>query len=206
MEMFKRVMLTIIGGAISAFGIASLINSGLGCFGITAAYLGLSELLGIPFSVISLIIEGSMLLYVCYKGEGIGLSSILACSYVSVLIDVFKVILPSHPLMIIFGICTMIGWAITAIGELGEGATQMLTTVIVKDTGKSVTMIRTIMEAIYFIIAILTAWEHLSLLTLILVFATGKILSVFYKLFKYDPVTVNHSYLIKIKRKNVGGN
>ena len=41
MNMFKRVMITIIGGAISAFGIASLINSGLGCFGITAAYLGL---------------------------------------------------------------------------------------------------------------------------------------------------------------------
>lgn len=203
MEMFKRVMFTIIGGAISAFGIASLINSGLGCFGITAAYLGLSELLGIPFSVISLIIEGSMLLYVCYKGEGIGLSSILACSYISILIDIFKVILPTHPLMIIFGICTMIGWAITATGELGEGATQMLTTVIVKDTGKSVTMIRTIIEVSYFVVAILTAWEHLSLLTLILVFATGKILSVCYKIFKYDPTTTNHIYLIRLKRKEI---
>ena len=199
MDMVKRVMLTIIGGAITAFGIASLINSGLGCFGITAAYLGLSELLGIPYSAISLIIEGSMLLYVCYKGEGIGLSSILACSYVSILIDVFKVILPTHPLMIIFGICTMMGWAITATGELGEGATQMLTTVIVKDTGKSVTMIRTIIEALYFIVAILTAWEHLSLLTIILVFVTGKITEIFYKLFKYDPINVKHDYIIQLK-------
>ena len=203
MNMFKRVMLTIIGGAISAFGIASLINSGLGCFGITAAYLGLSKTTGIPFSVISLLVEGLMLVYVCYKGEGIGLSSILACSYVSVLIDVFKVILPSHPLMICFGICTMIGWAITAIGELGEGATQLLTTVLVKETGKSVSFIRTIIEICYYVVAIITAWEHLSILTLILVFVTGKILSVCYKIFKYDPASVIHSYLIQIKRKEI---
>ena len=206
MEMFKRVMTTIIGGAITAFGIASLINSGLGCFGITAAYLGVSNLTGIPFSVVSFIVEGLMILYACRKGEGIGLSAILACSYVSVLIDVFKLILPTHPVMVIFGLCTMLGWAITATAELGEGATNILTTVLVKETGKSVSFIRTIIEACYYIVAIITAWEHLSLLTLILVFATGKILSVFYKLFKYDPVTVNHSYLIKIKRKNVGGN
>ena len=199
MEMIKRVMLTIIGGAITAFGIASLINSGLGCFGITAAYLGLSELLGIPYSVISLIIEGSMLLYVCYKGEGIGLSSILACSYVSILIDVFKSILPSHPLMIIFGLCTMLGWAITATAELGEGATNILTTTLVKQTGKSVSFIRTIIEGCYYIVAILTAREHLTLLTIILVFVTGKITEMFYKLFKYDPVNVKHDYIIQLK-------
>ena len=200
MNMFKRVMLTIIGGAISAFGIASLINSGLGCFGITAAYLGLSKITGIPFSIVSLLVEGLMLVYVCYKGEGIGLSSILACSYVSVLIDIFKVILPTHPLMICFGVCTMLGWAITAIGELGEGATQLLTTVLVKETGKSVSFIRTVIEVCYYIVAIITAWKHLSVLTLILVFVTGKILSVFYKLFKYDPATVKHSYLIKLRK------
>lgn len=200
MNMFKRVMLTIIGGAISAFGIASLINSGLGCFGITAAYLGLSKITGIPFSIVSLLVEGLMLVYVCYKGEGIGLSSILACSYISVLIDLFKVILPTHPLMICFGVCTMLGWAITAIGELGEGATQLLTTVLVKETGKSVSFIRTIIEICYYVVAIITAWEHLSVLTLILVFITGKILSVFYKLFKYDPTTVKHSYLIKLRK------
>ena len=201
MNMFKRVIVSLLGGAISAFGIASLINSGLGCFGITAAYLGLSKVTGIPFSIVSLIVEGLMILYACYKKEGIGLSSILACSYVSILIDTFKVILPTHPLMIVFGICTMLGWAITATGELGEGATQLLTTVLVKETGKSVAFIRTIIELCYYIVAIITAWEHLSILTVILVFVTGKILSIFYKLFNYDPTTVSHSYLIKIKSK-----
>ena len=200
MNMFKRVIMTLIGGVISAFGIASLINSGLGCFGITAAYLGLSKITGIPFSIISLLVEGSMLIYVCYKGEGIGLSSILACSYVSVLIDVFKVVLPNHPLMLVFGICTMLGWAITDSQNLGQGATNVLTTTLVKQTGKSVSFIRTIIEACYYIIAIITAREHLTLLTLILVFVTGKILSVFYQIFKYDPTNVKHSYLIKIKR------
>lgn len=200
MDTIKRVIITLVGGVISAFGIASLINSGLGCFGITAAYLGLSNLFNVPFSVVSFIIEGLMIIYACYKGEGIGLSSILACSYVSILIDVFKFILPTHPMMIIFGICTMIGWAITATGELGEGATQLLTTVLVKETGKSVSFIRTIIEACYYIIAILTAREQLSILTLILVFATGKILSMFYKLFKYDPTKVQHKYLIQFKK------
>ena len=198
--MIKRILITLIGGAVSAFGIASLINSGLGCFGITAAYLGLSKITGIPFSIVSLIIEGSMLVYVCYKGEGIGLSSILACSYVSILIDVFKIILPSHPLMIVFGICTMLGWAITAVGELGEGATNILTTTIVKHSGKSVSFVRTIIEACYYIVAIITAREHLTLLTLILVFVTGKITSIFYKLFKYDPSIARHDYILKLRK------
>ena len=199
MKLFKRVLTSIIGGAISAFGIASIINSGLGCFGITAAYLGLSKLTGLPFSVVSLIIEGSMLVYVCYKGEGVGISSILACSYISILIDVFKIILPHHPLMLVFGICTMLGWAITATGELGEGATNILTTTLVKSTGKSVSFIRTIIEACYYTVAILTAREHLTLLTIILVFITGRITEMFYKLFKYDPINVEHSYIIQFK-------
>lgn len=200
-NMFQRVILTIVGGAISAFGIASLINSGLGCFGITAAYLGLSKVTGIPFSMISLIIEGLMLVYVCYKGEGVGISSILACSYVSILIDVFKMILPSHPIMIVFGICTMLGWAITAIGALGEGATNILTTTLVKQTGKSVSYIRTIIELCYYVVAYLFAREQITFVTIILVFATGKITDIFYKLFKYDPVNVKHDYIIQIKNK-----
>ena len=200
-NMIQRIILTIIGGAISAFGIASLVNSGLGCFGITAAYLGLSKVIGIPFSMISLIIEGLMLVYVCYKGEGVGISSILACSYVSILVDVFKVILPSHPIMIVFGICTMLGWAITAIGALGEGATNILTTTLVKQTGKSVSYIRTIIELCYYVVAYLFAREQITFVTIILVFATGKITDIFYKLFKYDPVNVKHDYIIQIKNK-----
>lgn len=200
MNMIKRFMLSIVGGAITAFGIASLINSGLGCFGITAAYIGLSRITGLPFSAVCLIVESLMIIYACYKREGIGVSSILACSYVGVLIDVFKLVLPTHPLMVIFGFCTMLGWAITAIGELGESATNLLTTVLVKQTGKSVTFIRTIIEICYLIVAIITAWDCLSIITLIAVFATGKILAMFYKLFKYDPRTVEHTYLIQLKK------
>ena len=200
-NMIQRIILTIVGGAVSAFGIASLINSGLGCFGITAAYLGLSKVTGIPFSIVSFIIEGLMLVYVCYKGEGVGLSSILACSYVSVLIDVFKMILPTHPVMIVFGIFTMIGWAITAVGALGEGATNILTTTLVKQTGKSVPYIRTIIELCYYVVAYLFAREQITFVTIILVFATGKITDIFYKLFKYDPVNVKHDYIIQIKNK-----
>lgn len=199
--MAKRILMTLIGGAISALGIASLINSGLGCFGITAAYLGLSRITGIPFSLISLLIEGSMLVYVCYKGEGVGLSSILACSYVSILIDIFKSILPTSEIMIIFGVLTMLGWAVTATAELGEGATNILTTTLVKHTGKSVSTIRTIIELCYYVVAYITAREQITFVTIILVFATGKITSIFYKLFKYDPVNVKHSYLLQLKNK-----
>lgn len=203
MNIIKRVLLTIIGGAITSFGIASLVNAGLGCFGITAAYLGLARLTGLSFSMVTIIVEGLMLLYVCRKGEGVGIASVLACTYVSILIDVFKFILPKHPLMIIFGICTMLGWAITAIAELGESPTNILTTTIVKSTGKSVSFIRTIIEIIYFMIAILTARECLTIVSLILVFATGKLTELFYKLFKYDPVNVKHQYFIQLKKNKV---
>jgi uncharacterized membrane protein YczE len=197
--MIKRIITILLGGAITAFGIASLVNSGLGCFGITAAYIGLSNLFGVPLTVISLVVEGLMLVYVCYKGEGVGLSSILACSYVSLLIDIFKLILPHHSLMVIFGICTMLGWAITASADLGEGPTNILTTTLVKSTGKSVAYIRTIIDAIYFIVALLTARQHITIVSIVLVFVTGKITEMFYKLFKYDPVNVKHDYIIQLK-------
>lgn len=197
--MIKRIITILLGGAMTAFGIASLVNSGLGCFGITAAYIGLANLFGVPLTVISLVIEGLMLVYVCYKGEGVGLSSILACSYVSLLIDIFKLILPHHSLMVIFGICTMLGWAITASADLGEGPTNILTTTLVKSTGKSVAYIRTIIDAIYFIVALLTARQHITIVSIVLLFVTGKLTEIFYKLFKYDPVNVKHDYIIQLK-------
>ena len=199
--MIKRIITILLGGAITAFGIASLVNSGLGCFGITAAYIGLSNLFGVPLTVISLVVEGLMSVYVCYKGEGVGLSSILACSYVSLLIDIFKLILPHHSLMVIFGICTMLGWAITASADLGEGPTNILTTTLVKSTGKSVAYIRTIIDAIYFIVALLTARQHITIVSIVLLFVTGKLTEIFYKLFKYDPVNVKHDYIVQLKNR-----
>lgn len=201
--MIKRVLLTVLGATISALGIAAIANSGLGLFGITAAYLGLEKLTGIPFSVISIIVEGSMLAYVCYKGKGIGLSAILSCSYMSILIDIFMVILPHHWALVILGPLTMFGWAVSALGEMGESATNMLTTVLVEDTGKSVALMRTLIEGGYYVTALLTAREHLSILTLVLVVVTGKITSFFYDMFNYDPTKANHSYLIKLKNKEV---
>ena len=201
MNMFKRIILTFLGATISALGIACIANSGLGLFGITAAYLGLSKVTGIPFSVVSMIVEGLMLAYVCYKGKGIGLASIVSCSYMSILIDVFMVILPHHWLLVILGPLTMFGWGVTAVGCLGESATCMLTNVFVEEKGKSVTFVRTVIEGGYYLVAILTAWEHLSILTLVLLVVTGKLTDMFYKLFKYDPTKANHSYLIKIKSR-----
>jgi uncharacterized membrane protein YczE len=94
----------------------------------------------------------------------------------------------------------MLGWAITATAELGEGATNILTTTLVKSTGKSVSFVRTIIESCYYIVALLTAREHLTLLTIILVLFTGEITEIFYKLFKYDPINVKHDYIIQIKK------
>lgn len=201
MNMFKRILLSFVGATISALGIACIANSGLGLFGVTAAYLGLSKVTGIPFSVVSMIVEGLMLAYVCYKGKGIGLASILSCTYMSVLIDVFMIILPHHWALVILGPLTMFGWGVTAICELGESATCMLTNVFVEEKGKSVTLVRTILEGAYYAVALLTAREHLSILTLVLLIVTGKLTSMFYNLFKYDPVNAKHSYLIKLNKE-----
>lgn len=199
--MFKRVLLTVLGCTISSLGIAAIANSGLGLFGITAAYLGLEKVTGIPFSVISMIVEGSMLAYVCYKGKGVGLTAILSCSYMSILIDIFITLLPHHWALVILGPLTMFGWSLSGIAEMGESSTNMLTTVLVEDTGKSVALMRTLIEGCYYLTALLTAREHLSILTLVLVIVTGKITSFFYDMFKYDPTKANHSYLIKLKNK-----
>ena len=201
-NMVKRIFNSLIGSLITAFGIACIANSGLGCFPITAAYIGLSKVLHIPYSVISIIVESSMLVYVCLKKEGIGISAILATTFVSIMIDVFRFILPNSTFLILFGWMSMLGWAITATACLGEGASQILTRVLINKTGKSVGFIRTAIEVTFLIIALLTAREQISWMTVVLTLGTGKVLEWFYKLLKFNPANAKHDYVIKIKNKS----
>ena len=136
MEMFKRVMLTIIGGAISAFGIASLINSGLGCFALTAANMSISNMTGLSLGTIGMIVDLTLLLIATYKGEGIGITAVVNATYCSYMIDIFHAILPTHPLMVLGLLVIPLGWGLMGKVGLGDTASNLVMNILVKETDK----------------------------------------------------------------------
>ena len=58
----KNIIKSMIGISISAFGIACVANSDIGCFALTAASKSLGNLTGIPFGVVYMLIEIAFLL------------------------------------------------------------------------------------------------------------------------------------------------
>ena len=98
--MKKRLFNLVSGITVSSIGIACVLNSGLGCFSLTAANTALTNWFGISLSMAGMIMEGLMLLYATYKGEGIGLTAIINATFGSIAMDLFHLILPKSPWMI----------------------------------------------------------------------------------------------------------
>lgn len=197
-----RLLKSMVGGTFIALGVATIMASGLGSFSMTAAYMSLSDWFNIPFFLTNIIAELIMIAYVTYKGEGIGWSTIISSTYICVMIEVFYNILPQHPCMIFLGLIYYIGLAMTASAELGDSGVNLLMKILVRDTGKSVSFIRTVEECVFLLIGILGIGGRgfVSWMTIVLTFITGPILQYCYKLFKFDPKKAEHEYIFKLNK------
>ena len=202
--MIKRIMKMIIGVTLSSFAITCVLKSNLGAFATTAANVAIGNWLHISIGTAGFLVELIILALVIYLKEGLSITAIVNMTYGSYMIDVFNKILPTSPFMVLGLLLIGFGWALSAQAGLGDTNNNLLMNGLLKKTGKSIGMIRGIQECSYMIIGLLGS-NQVTLFTVILSLFLGYLLQFEYKLIKYDPTKIKHSYLIKAKGKSKVG-
>lgn len=193
----KRMTSLLVGNTIASLGISMLIKSSLGCFALTAGNMALANWCGITVGTAGMIIEVIMLLLATYLGEGIGLTSIINAIYGSVMIDVFNLIIPVHPIMVLGILIIPFGWVLMGRAGFGDTGSNILMNALLKKYGFSISFMRGIQEAVFLSLGILGARKYVTWFTIALTFGLGYLLQFCYKIVKYDPTSINHSFLIK---------
>ena len=195
----KKILRLIFGIILSSFAITMVINAGLGVFPITSANLALSNWLGVSMGVAGMLVELAMLIIAYKMGEGLTLTGILNATVGSLLIDVWSLILPKSPIMILGIFLLPIAWFFSSGAGLGDTNQNLVQNAILKRTNKNIGFVRMCQEVLFMGLGLLGAREYISPLTIILSLGFGYIIQFEYKLLKYDPTKVKHSFLIKGK-------
>ena len=197
--MTKKIIKLISGVILSSFAITCVIHANLGVFPITATNIAVSNWLGISMGVAGMIVELIILGLALYLGEGVSLMGIVNATLGSLLIDFWNPILPYHPLMVLGILLLPIAWFLSSSVGLGDTNQNLLTNGIIKRTNKSLGLIRTLQESTFMVIGLVGGKGCVTPLTIVLSLFFGKIMEFEYKLLKYDPTKVTHSYLIGAK-------
>ena len=197
--MIKKLLKLFSGVVLSSFGITCVIHANLGVFPITATNIAVSNWLGISMGVAGMIVELLILGLALYLGEGVSLMGIVNATLGSLLIDFWNPILPYHPLMVLGILVLPIAWFLSSSVGLGDTNQNLLTNGIIKRTNKSLGLTRTLQESTFMIIGLIGGKGCVTPLTIVLSLFFGKIMEFEYKLLKYDPIKVTHSYLIGAK-------
>ena len=195
----KKILRLIFGIILSSFAITMVINAGLGVFPITSANLALSNWLGVSMGVAGMLVELTMLIIAYKMGEGLTLTGILNATVGSLLIDVWSLILPKSPIMILGIFLLPIAWFFSSGAGLGDTNQNLVQNAILKRTNKNIGFVRMCQEVLFMGLGLLGAREYISPLTIILSLGFGYIIQFEYKLLKYEPQKVKHSFLIKGK-------
>ena len=64
-----------------------------------------------------------------------------------------------------------------------------------KKTGRSIGLVKTVQECVFLFIGLFS--HQVTWFTFVLSFTLGHVMNFIYKLMKYDPTAIQHSYLIK---------
>lgn len=204
--MVKNLIRLLIGSVVASFSIACVINSTLGSFSVSAMNISVANLTGLSMGTVGFILEVAMLLTAMKLGEGIGVTAIVNATLNSYLVDFFHMILPTSPYLILGLPLVAVGWKLMGESAMGDTGSNILTTALMKKTRKSLGMLRAIQETVYFSIGLISASQYITPLTIILTLGLGYMLEFIYKLIKYNPIEVEHQFLIGGKEKIVENN
>ena len=199
--MGKRLLKLIFGIMLSSFAITMVIHAQLGIFPVTAMNLSLANMLGVSIGISGMIAELVVLILAYKLGEGLTLTGIVNATIGSLLIDVWDIILPYHPIMILGVLLLPIAWYFSGSAGLGDTNQNLLTNAILKRTNKSMGFIRMCQEVFFVGIGFLGARNSITFLTIVLSLGFGYVMQFEYKLIRYNPSEVKHSFLIKGKNK-----
>lgn len=146
-----------------------------------------------------------MLIIATKMKEGIGLTSIVNAILGGIMTDVFNLIIPSNPLVILGLPLMCVGWCIMDKAEFGNCGSNMLTTAILKRSNKGIGFIRTAIECGYLLVGLLGARQSVTVFTLVLACGFGYMMKIIYKIMKHKPEEMQHQFIIKGGRREKGG-
>lgn len=192
----ERIIRMIVGITMASLGIALVLNSDLGCFVETAAFKGMSIKLGIPLFLANILAEIIMIAIATYLGEGLGWTAIVNGTYGAVMINLFHVILPHKAIFCLGAFLIPIGWSILEKARYGATGSNILMKALMVTTGKSLFIIRTSIELTFLLIAILTAPQYATWVTIAGTFGAPLVLKYVYKLVGHKPAEIEHDFII----------
>ena len=195
----KKVFKLISGVMLSSLGITMVIHAGLGVFPITAMNMAIANWLGVSIGVAGCLVELLILLLAYKLGEGLSLMGVVNMTIGSFAIDLWTLILPKHPLMIVGIFLLPLAWYLSSSTGLGDTNQNLLTNAILKRSKKGIGLIRGLQETLFMIIGLIGSQGAVTPLTVILSLFFGYIIQFEYRLLGYDPTKVQHKFLIKGK-------
>lgn len=192
----KKISNMVIGVTLASLGIACVLNSDLGCFSITAAYKAISSWFNIPLALSNIIVEFTMISYATHKGEGLGWTAIVNATYGAIMINVFHILLPHTTILWLGGFLIPLGWSRMGKAGFGDTGSNILMRALMKSTGKSLSLIRVLIDGVFLVIAFIGAPQYITWFTIIITFGCGPLLQMIYKVIGYKPVEVKHDFIL----------
>ena len=203
--LFKRYTRLFIGFFLYSIGIVFTINGNLGLSPWDALHSGLSQLSGISFGQIGIIV-GIIVMTVTYQlKESIGTGTILNIFVIGILIDyIFYIkLIPIAQSMAGGILMLLVGMVLIALATycyigsaFGAGPRDALMAALTRITQKPVGLIRGLIEVSVLFVGYLLG-AKIGIGTFILAFGIGPIIQAVFSFFQFDVDKVKHDYLLQ---------
>ena len=204
-DMTTRLLKLFVGNTIASFAITCVLKANFGCFATTAMNMAFHNWFGISIGMAGFIVEAIILLILLKLKEGLGLTALVNMSFGSFMIDVFNAILPTSPYMLLGLPLIAIGWALMGMAGFGDTNNNLLMNALLKRMKRGIGIVRAIEECSFLAIGFIGS-NCVTWFTLVLSLFLGYMLQFIYKIIGYNPIEIEHQYLIGGKERIVENN
>lgn len=209
MNKTKSIFYLVAGYVLTALSVVVMVNSNVGLSPWDVLHQGLSKTVGITMGQASMIVGIIVIIASVILGENLGWGTIGNIFIPGILIDIINnmnIIPVTHSLflgiiMVLIGLLIMaMATVLYLIPALGCGPRDGLMIALHKKTGKSIGILRAIMEIGAVVVGYFLGGTF-GIGTIISAFCFGYILEVFFKTFKYDAKNVEHKMIFSDLKK-----
>ncbi|MGN1032562.1 MAG: YitT family protein [Intestinibacter sp.] len=208
-KILKDIVYLAVGYVLIALAVVIMVNSNAGLAPWDVLHQGISKTTGITMGQASISVGVIVIIVSLALGENLGCATVGNIFIPGILIDVIdnmNIIPVTHDLFlgVVMVVVALVIWAfgtvLYLIPALGCGPRDGLMIILHKRTGKSIGMLRSIME-ICAVIAGYLLGGAFGIGTIISAFCFGYMLEIVFKIFKFDPNVEHKKISISIKAK-----
>lgn len=203
MNIMNKLIRIFLGLLLFALGIVMTINANLGVAPWDVFHQGLSNTFGITMGTASIMVGFLVVLLDLILGQNIGWATVMNMLLIGTFMDILMLnnLVPSFDgfmaniIMLLLGVLIQgYGCWIYLSAGLGAGPRDGLMVVLTKKTGKSVRVVKSILEVFATLIGYILGGS-LGLGTIIMAILGGQIFQFAFKTVKFDVKAVNHRFI-----------